>query len=88
MTRKITATELARSLSDILNRVHYRGDVFIVERGGEAVCRLVPAGPARPVTLKEFSDMMEERAPLDGEYLDAVEWAVKHQGKMPKSPWD
>ena len=40
---KITATELARNLSDILNRVRYKGESFIVERNGEVVGELAPA---------------------------------------------
>jgi hypothetical protein len=38
----ISATEAARTFSDILNRVRYRGEAFVVERGGEPVCRISP----------------------------------------------
>ena len=40
----ITATELARSLSDILNRVRYKGESFLIERNGEAVAVIGPVG--------------------------------------------
>ena len=51
MQNNITATELARSLSDILNRVRYRGESFIIERAGEPVAALTPPGPTRGCTL-------------------------------------
>lgn len=47
MESKISATEAQRSFSDVLNRVKYRGEVFIVERGGLPIARIVPVGPAR-----------------------------------------
>jgi prevent-host-death family protein len=40
----ISATELARRLGDILGRVRYRGDSFLVERNGEPVARLAAPG--------------------------------------------
>ena len=50
---KVTATEAARNLSDLLNRVRYRGERFTVVRGGEEVAAIVPAaGPS--VTLGEL----------------------------------
>lgn len=42
MERRISATELARRLGDILGRVRYRGDSFVIERNGDPVARLVP----------------------------------------------
>ena len=42
METKITATDLAKSLSDVLNRVRYRGERFLVERNGEPVAAVLP----------------------------------------------
>ena len=42
MESKISATELARQLGHILGRVRFRRDVFVVERNGQPVARLVP----------------------------------------------
>ncbi|MFN0071262.1 MAG: type II toxin-antitoxin system prevent-host-death family antitoxin [Chloroflexota bacterium] len=41
---KITATELARNLSDVLNRARYRGEHFIVERNGEPIVTIAQLG--------------------------------------------
>ena len=54
MSNNITATELARSLSDILNRVRYRGESFIIERAGEPVAALTPPGSKRGCTLADL----------------------------------
>ena len=54
METKITATELSRTLSDILSRVRYRGESFLIERNGEPVATLAPARPLPAITLGEF----------------------------------
>jgi len=50
---RISATELARRLGDVLGRVRYRGDTFVVERNGDAVARVVPLAEASVTTLGE-----------------------------------
>ena len=54
MPQSITATELARNLSDFLNRVRYRGEHFVIERNGEPVAALTPAPGAEGVTVREL----------------------------------
>ena len=49
----ISSTELARNLGDVLGRLRYRGDSFIVERNGTAVARLVPLPEGRLATLRD-----------------------------------
>src|SRR3990172_5706358 len=39
MEHRISAKDLARRLGDVLGRVRYRGDSFVVDRNGEAVAR-------------------------------------------------
>ena len=51
---RITATELARNLSDLLNRVRYRGEEFVIERNGETVATLVPP-PAETIAVRELT---------------------------------
>lgn len=53
MERRISATELARRLGDILGRVRYRGDSFVIERNGDPVARLVPLPDKAIATLRE-----------------------------------
>lgn len=67
---EISTTELARQLSDFVNRVTWRGEEFIIMRGGKPVATLspVPSGtrvcdlpgilstlpPLPPTDLEEF----------------------------------
>jgi len=44
---RISATELARNLGDVLGRLRYRGDSFIVERNGNPIAHLVPLPEGR-----------------------------------------
>ena len=87
MASRISATEAARSLSELLNRVRYRGESFIVERGGEPVCRIVPATPVG-CTVADLVRVLRSAPRPDDAYLDSVEKAVRDQPRLPKGPWE
>src|SRR6266849_5110063 len=53
MERVISATALARRLGDVLGRIRYRGESFVIERNGVAVARLIPAGTDRHAPVAE-----------------------------------
>ena len=42
--RNISATDAARSFSDLLDAVEHRGEDFAIVRRGKAVARLTPVG--------------------------------------------
>jgi antitoxin (DNA-binding transcriptional repressor) of toxin-antitoxin stability system len=42
MKHTISVTEAARNFADIVSRVFYREERFILERGGRPVARLIP----------------------------------------------
>lgn len=69
MEHTITATDLARSLSDVLNRVHYRGERFVVERNGERVAEIVPAAAEPGITLREFLSRLDDIPWPDSDYF-------------------
>jgi antitoxin (DNA-binding transcriptional repressor) of toxin-antitoxin stability system len=54
MKTRVSATEVARNLSDLLNRVRYRRERFTVVRGGEDVAEIGPAARSGVVTLGEL----------------------------------
>lgn len=87
MDSRISATEAARTFSELLNRVRFRGDTFVVERGGEPVCRIVPAGPA-PRTVRDLADVLERAPRPDARYLDELEQLLNEQPAMPAEPWE
>jgi antitoxin (DNA-binding transcriptional repressor) of toxin-antitoxin stability system len=75
MPTRITATELARNLSDILNRVRYQGERFQVERNGEIVAVLHPAEGRKLSTVADFVEWWEQVPKPDPEFWDDVEEA-------------
>ncbi len=87
MSTRVSATEAARSFSDLLNRIRYRGEEFVVERAGEPVCRMTPAGLARRLTLKELASLLREIPETGAGYASDVRRATRTQGRLPRSPW-
>jgi len=82
---RISATELARTLGDVLARVRYRGDSFVVERNGTVVARLVPATEKR-ATLAEVFAAWRSAGPPDPEFADALE-EIDSLDWPPDDPW-
>lgn len=86
MEFRISATELARGLGDILGRIRYRGEVFTVERNGAPVATIGPVAGARQSSL---TDAM--KAWLDGDrdagFADDIERATR-KDSPPGNPWD
>jgi antitoxin (DNA-binding transcriptional repressor) of toxin-antitoxin stability system len=67
MESKITAADLAKSLSDVLNRIRYRGERFIIERNGEPVATLAPTSAPSSITLREVAAHLGDLSlPSDG----------------------
>ncbi|HEX2172280.1 MAG TPA: type II toxin-antitoxin system prevent-host-death family antitoxin [Dehalococcoidia bacterium] len=88
METRITATELARALSDILNRTRYRGESFVIERNGDPIAALVPVGPVGSVTAQELADRLRGLTlPGDG-FAEDLEAAQASQPRLDRSPWD
>lgn len=88
METKITATELARNLSDILNRVHYKGERFIVVRNGETLAAIGPAEPSKKAsTLGDLIQFLKETPLPDPDYAKDVEAAIAAQGKATFPEW-
>ncbi len=87
MTTTVSATKAVRTFSDLLNRIRYRGEEFVVERAGEPVCRMTPATPSRRLTLGELASVLREIPRADAGYASALRQAMRRQGKLPGSPW-
>lgn len=85
----INATELARRLSDILNRVLYRGEAFLIERNGETVAQLT--GPDRGVTGPTLGELVAELPRFrshDPSFAEDLEAVHARQQLLETSPWD
>ncbi len=86
METKISATELARNLGDVLGRVRYRRDVFVIERNGEPVARLAPLAASSGVSLAEALGAWREAGPADASFADDLE-RVNAADRPPRNPW-
>jgi len=86
MKLSISATEAARSFSDLMNRVRYRGESFVVERGGKPICEILPAKPPR-FTGGELASLLMSLPKPDEEYLDVMEDVIAKQPPVAESKW-
>jgi antitoxin (DNA-binding transcriptional repressor) of toxin-antitoxin stability system len=77
---KITATELARGLSDVLNRVRYKGEHFIIERNGETIAELTPTEPQKAATLADLFALLREKGFPDEDFANDLEAIHASQG--------
>jgi len=87
MEARITATELARSLGDVLSRVWYRGEVFVIERNGKAVARLGPVPSTATPSLRGGLLAWRRAGATDAEVADDLE-RIGAADRPPCNPWD
>lgn len=88
MATKISATDLSRRTSDILNRVHYRGERFVVERNGENIAALEPVGVKPGVTLGELIERLKDLPRPDDGFAEDLEAVLASQPKVGSLEWD
>ena len=86
MKSRISATEAVRSFSELMNRVRYRGESFLVERGGKPICEIHPAAPAK-FSGAELANLLRSLPKPDAEYLSIIEELVAKQPSAAKSGW-
>jgi antitoxin (DNA-binding transcriptional repressor) of toxin-antitoxin stability system len=82
----ISATEAVRSFSELMNRVRYRGESFVVERGGTPICEIRPAKPPK-FSGGALANLLRSLPKPDEEYLAVVEDLMAKQSKVSKSGW-
>ena len=73
MNRVISATTLARQLGDVLGRIRYRGESFIIEQNGVAVTRLIPARGNRAGTIVDALRRWRDAAEPEPEFASSLE---------------
>jgi antitoxin (DNA-binding transcriptional repressor) of toxin-antitoxin stability system len=85
---KVTSTELARNLSDILNRIQYRGERFIVERNGQVIADIRPAEKTKILTVAEFLELWKSLPRADDKFADDLEEILAMQSRTAPPEWD
>jgi antitoxin (DNA-binding transcriptional repressor) of toxin-antitoxin stability system len=87
MSQKVTATEAARNFSELLNRVRYERETFVILRGGEAVGQLGPMESRRRITLRDLLAALELVEKPDQQFADDLEKIQAEQPLAGESPW-
>jgi antitoxin (DNA-binding transcriptional repressor) of toxin-antitoxin stability system len=86
MKIRISATETARGFSELMNRVRYRGESFVVERGGKPICEILPAAPSK-FSGRQLADLLRSLPKPDEQYLTLVENLAAKQSTVAESRW-
>ena len=86
MEYRISATELVRKLGDVLGRIRFRGDSFLIERNGAGVARLIPLPEMPAASLGEALDSWQAGGDADPGFADALE-RVGDADRPPETPW-
>jgi len=86
MDHRISATELARQLGDVLGRIRYRGDRFVIEKHGVPLARLVPVGTSGTATLGDALAAWRSVGESDLDLADALE-RIGAADRPPSNPW-
>lgn len=86
MENVISATTLARQLGDVLGRIRYRGESFVIERNGVAVARLIPAAGDRHGTVTEALRNWSDSGEREPEFASALE-RIGAADREPGDPW-
>ena len=88
--KAITATELARHLSRVLDRLAVEGEEVVIERNGQEVARLLP-GPARQTALEAMADLYRTLPDSAGVTWEADSrkgrWRGSRLDKGVRDPW-
>ena len=82
-----TASELSRRLSDILNRVKYKGESFKVQRNGEIIATLSPTTSTPGITLSELIAQVGDLVPPGDGFADDLEAVQAAQGLAEVPEW-
>ena len=84
---RISVTQAARQLSDLLNRVAYQGQSFELERGNKVVAQLTPvAKPAGGVPIEKLNQLFAELPALDDDFANDVN-STNEALPLESDPW-
>jgi antitoxin (DNA-binding transcriptional repressor) of toxin-antitoxin stability system len=91
MIIRASVTDVLRNFSDYLNRIAYRGERFLLVRGGKPVAELSPVPGGRrlgelPALLESLPRLGDEDAASFAVDLDAAR-AEMDAGSPPADPW-
>ncbi len=87
MTSAITVADLARSLAEVLSRVHDQGERFIIERDGAPLATLAPVSTTSSITLREVIARVGDLAPPGEGFAEDLEAVQAAQPPVGQPAW-
>jgi prevent-host-death family protein len=84
---RISATELARGLSEILTRVRRKGERFVIDRNGEPIAVLGPAPSPAALSVDDFAEEVGDLEFPGGGFADDLEAVQAAQPKERFPEW-
>ena len=85
--RTLSATEVARSFSRILDSLEHGGEEIVIIRNNHPVARLVP-GAARMTALEAMADLYRTMDDAEGQaWLEDIRKADRPLSKELRDPW-
>lgn len=93
MRKNLTVTEAVRNFSEIIGRVRFHGERFVLTKGGKPVAELGPAVAAARVRLGEVPALLAALPHLEPEdaerFAQDLERSRQALGMIPpKGPWE
>jgi prevent-host-death family protein len=82
---QLTATEVARSFSEVLNRVA-AGEEIEVVRAGAPVALIAPPRP-RLLSAARFRELLASAPPVDEQFAEDLRRLRREAGPTPENPW-
>ncbi len=83
----LTATDAARNFSDLLNRVRYQREEFIIERAGEPICQITPVAAQPRISIADLIAQLSTLPRLDDDFAADVESALREQPSAEGLEW-
>lgn len=87
MEYKLSATELARKVGEVLGRIRYRRDSFVVEKNGEPVARIIPVAGPSLATVAEVLDAWADAGEAEASFAADLS-RVAASDQSPPHRWD
>ncbi len=88
--KRISVTEMAKTLSDVISRVHYKGDTFEISKGKKVVARLVPISN-QTITIGDLGNLLSSYGSrMDKEDIQDFEKAFNYSRELKtgECKWD
>jgi antitoxin (DNA-binding transcriptional repressor) of toxin-antitoxin stability system len=92
MEKTVSATEVVRKFSEILNSIKYRGDHYTIIRGGKPIASISSVEtPLKERTLSELKGLIKKIPKLGDEaerFKEDIKMIIKNQPSIPeKDKW-